>query len=59
VGFMASVVFRNAFSKNVPWLYVWDSATNTFLNVIRLKSTGEQMAKDSSTNEAVLAAQSG
>jgi hypothetical protein len=55
----ASVVFRNAFSKNVPWLYVWNSAANKFLNFIRLKSTGEQMAEDTATDEAVLAAQSG
>ena len=55
----ASVVFRNAFSSDVPWLYVWDSATNKFLNYIRLKSTGEQMAEDTLTDEAVLAAQSG
>ena len=54
-----SVVFRNAFSSDVPWLYVWNSATNKFLNFIRLKSTGEQMAEDTSTNEAVLAAQAG
>ena len=54
-----SVVFRKAFSSDVPWLYVWNSATNKFLNFIRLKSTGEQMAEDTSTNEAVLAAQSG
>jgi hypothetical protein len=54
-----SVVFRNAFSSDVPWLYVWNSATNKFLNFIRLTRTGEQMAEDTSTNEAVLAAQSG
>jgi hypothetical protein len=54
-----SVVFRNAFSSDVPWLYVWDSATNKFLNFIRVKYTGEQMAQDTSTNEAVLAGQSG
>ncbi len=54
-----SVVFRNAFSSDVPWLYVWDSATNKLLDFIRLKSAGEQMAEDTSTDEAVLAAQSG
>lgn len=54
-----SVVFRDAFSSNIPWLYVWNSATNRFLNFIRVKSTGEAMAEDTSTNQAVLAAQAG
>lgn len=54
-----SVVFRNAFSQNVPWLYVWDSSSNRFLNFIRLSYTGSAMAEDSSRNQAVLASQSG
>jgi hypothetical protein len=54
-----SVVFRDAFSKDVPWLYVWDSAENEFINFIRLKYTGEAMAEDTSANEAVLAGQNG
>ncbi|HEY1882256.1 MAG TPA: hypothetical protein VGG51_04355 [Candidatus Cybelea sp.] len=54
-----SVVFRSAFSKDVPWLYVWDSATNEFLNAIHLKYTGEAIAEDTSADEAVLAGQSG
>jgi len=54
-----SVVFRNAFSSDVPWLYVWNSATNTFLRFIRLKYTGEEMAEDTSTNQVILAGQAG
>jgi hypothetical protein len=54
-----SVVFRNAFSQDVPWLYVWNSSSNRFLNFIRLSYTGEAMAEDTSKNQAVLAGQSG
>ncbi|MGA9418717.1 MAG: hypothetical protein WBV40_06160 [Candidatus Cybelea sp.] len=54
-----SVVFRNAFSSDVPWLYVWNSSTNKFENFIRLTYTGEAMAEDTSTKQAVLAGQDG
>lgn len=54
-----SAVFRNTLSSDVPWLYVWDSATDKFLNFIRLQHTGEQMAEETSTNEAVLVGQAG
>ncbi len=54
-----SVVFRHAFSTDVPWLYVWNSSTNKFENFIRLTYTGEAMAKDTSTKQAVLAGQDG
>jgi hypothetical protein len=43
----------------VPWLYVWNSATNSFLKLIRLAYTGESIAEDTSTNEAVLAGENG
>jgi hypothetical protein len=47
-------VFRDAFSSDVPWLYVSDIATNTFLNFIRVKSIGNStLAQDTTTNEAV------
>jgi hypothetical protein len=54
-----SVVFRHAFSSDVPWLYVWDSSTNKFLRFIKMAYTGEAMGEDTSSNEAVLAGQSG
>jgi hypothetical protein len=54
-----SVVFRDAFSADVPWLYVWNSSTNKFVNFIRLTYTGEAMAEDTSSNQAVLASQDG
>jgi hypothetical protein len=54
-----SIVFRDAFTKDVPWVYAWDSATNKFLNFIKLAYAGEAIAEDTSTNQAVLAGQDG
>jgi hypothetical protein len=54
-----SVVFRNAFSMDTPWLYVWNSSTNKFKRFIRLTYAGEAVAEDTSTNQAVLASQDG
>jgi hypothetical protein len=47
-------VFRDAFSSDVPWLYVSNIATNTFLNFIRVKGVST-LAQDTTTNEAVTA----
>jgi hypothetical protein len=49
-----AAVFRDAFSSDVPWLYVSDIATNTFLNFIRVKDVGT-LAQDTATNQAVTA----
>jgi hypothetical protein len=49
-----AAVFRDAFSSDVPWLYVSDIATNTFLNFIRVKGVST-LAQDTTTNEAVTA----
>jgi hypothetical protein len=54
-----SIVFRNALGSDVPWIYVWDSATNKFMNFIQLAYTGEAIAEESQTDEAVLAGQNG
>jgi len=51
-------VFRDAFSSDVPWLYVSNIATNTFLNFIRVKGVST-LAQDTTTNEAVTAIGSG
>jgi hypothetical protein len=49
-----AAVFRDAFSSDVPWLYVSNIATNTFLNFIRVKGVST-LAQDTTTNEAVTA----
>jgi hypothetical protein len=49
-----AAVYRDAFSSDVPWLYVSNIATNTFLNFIRVKGVST-LAQDTTTNEAVTA----
>ena len=54
-----SVVFRNALGSDAPWIDVWDSATNNSMSFIKLAYTGEAIAENTRTDEAVLAGQNG